>query len=186
MLCFCVRVLSVGAVLGLAGPVAFAQGFYVDGGFTSFSFDGGIDGNDTTENVHIRAGYQVNEYFGFEGELVHGVTEQDYSYIREPVGPVTGSFGLDHLVGGFAVVQLPVTERINLFARGGAVQGAFEWEITQLGVTDSGTVVADGFAFGVGTKLDLTEKLHLRADYSRHTIDSADSEAVSVGIGVKF
>lgn len=107
------------------------------------------------------------------------------------LGPTTIDRKVDYSVAGFAVARLPVTERFQLFARGGVHN-------TQVGidvmgdvidgvVTDTTTrqsITETGFAGGVGAQFNFDKKNAIRADYTY--LDGTNGETLSLGYVRKF
>jgi len=138
------------ALTGLASA-AHAQdnGAYVGIGAATYEFDTiGIDG---------KIGYNFNDYFGVEGQGILGLSSE-----TETIGTdeITGK--IDYTIGAFAVARLPLSEKLDVFARGGYHQTGISLE--GLGQSVDGDV--DGFAAGGGIQYNLDEKSGIRAEYT--------------------
>jgi hypothetical protein len=153
-----------------AGGSAAAQaetGFYAGAGYTHFDGDdvalGGLTG---------RLGVRLHPNFAIEGEASFGVNDDE-------VGPL--KVELDHAVAAYGVGVLPVSPTIDLFARAGfaslEADGAF-------GVARQAD--GDGFAFGVGGQIMLTDRFGVRGDYTRIDGDEVEQNAFGVSGVVRF
>lgn len=157
------------ALFGLgANAQAATPGVYGGVGYTHYDGDdvslGGITG---------RLGYEINPNFAVEGEASLGVVDDE-------IGPV--EIELNSAFGLYVMGKLPVTDRLEAFARAG-----YHWtevEASALGTTAAGD--EDGFAFGAGGQYWLTDRFGVRGEYTR--LDGDDGELDTFGIGgvVKF
>jgi len=149
------------AVLALAVPaMAQAQDHQVYGsiGYANVSVDpislGALQG---------RLGVNFNDHFGVEGEAAFGISDDDILGI--PV-ELSSEFGL------FGVVRLPVSENVDIFARGGWASANFDVGGTEFD--------QDGGAYGAGVQVFFNESNGVRADYTRYEFDdSADVWSIS-------
>lgn len=162
------------------GAAANAQGFYGD---VNYAF---ISSEESSEDVDLgaitgHAGYAFNDYFALEGEAGFGVADESVN-----ISGVNVDVGLNYLVGIYGVGNLPVTDKLNLFARAGLVQAELEAEASAGGVTFSDSDSEDGYALGVGTTFDFTENVYARADYTRYEFDDTGVDSVMLGVGYKF
>ncbi len=154
----------------LAAPIAVAQSnVELSAGYTQFDADGAELGALTG-----RGTYFFNRYLGAEGEVSIGVDDAN-------VGP--GTIELDHSLGAFGVVRAPITERFELFGRAGYATSEFNASVPGLG-SASGDV--DGFAYGVGGKLFLTDRVGIRADVGRYEGDDNEADVFTIGGVVRF
>lgn len=125
------------------------------------------------DNAVFRAGYDLNPYFGIEGEGQLPIGEE-----TSTVNGVEQDSAIDYQVGAYAKAQYPVHERVNLFARGGYsyanVRGSY---LNERPVDD-----IDGWAYGAGAEWLVDDVNALRVDYTHRDFDSdgvADSYGVS-------
>ena len=163
--------LLVGATVAMA-PMASAQGWYVDGGYTFVGIDeGGVDVD--LGGVTVRGGYDFSPNFGVEGEGVLGVADDDF-------GPL--SVDLDHLVGVYGKGIWPVTETVSLHGRAGLVEGELEVSGGGASASESDT----GFAYGVGGTLAFSERFYARGDYTRYDIEDLEADAFTISLGMRF
>lgn len=192
------------AATGLAG-VANAQnsGLYLEGGYQYLDIkpdraDSGVD----TNGIAARLGWQFNEFFSLESELATGITdgrfdfnvdEDEFNFDDNNDGDLSdviaasGDLGLNYLVGIYGKANLPLTERLNAFARAGWAYVDIDAAVNTPGgldirVEDS----ADGPAFGAGLSYDLTDNFYLKGDYTYYSFDSTDTSGVMLGVGYKF
>jgi hypothetical protein len=162
-------VLASLAVIAVAAP-ALAEG-NVELGAAYSNFDAE---NADLGALTVRGTYFVNPHVGIEGEASIGIDDDE-------VG--AASYELDNSLAAFGVVQMPVTERVDLFARAG--YATTDYTVNYPGSGDlSGD--DDGFAYGVGGKVFLTDRFGLRADFTKYDGDDTDADVISVGGVMKF
>ena len=99
----------------------------------------------------------------------------------------SGDIGLNYLVGLYGRADLPVTERMDLFARAGYAYIDLDASLATPGgapitVEDS----EEGPAVGAGVTYDLTENWQLRGDYTYYSFEDTDTNGVMLGVGYKF
>ena len=154
----------------LAAPAALAQGqLELGAGYSNFDTDAGDVGALTA-----RGTYFFTPHFGAEGEASFGVDDDSYP---------GGKFELDNSVAAFGVAQMPVSERVDLFARAGVAQNKYKTSGPAFSNSDSN----DGVAYGAGAKVFLTERFGLRGDVTRYEGDNnKDADVISVGGVMKF
>lgn len=144
----------------LAFPVAASaqEGVYLGAGYTHYSADdanvGGITG---------RLGYRFHPNFAVEGEATFGVNDDN-------VGGV--DIELDNSWGAYGVGILPVTQRVDLFAR----VGYHNTEVSGGPIT----VEADGVAYGAGAQWNVSERFGIRGEYTR--LESDDDGVDTFGV----
>ncbi len=178
-------------------------GFYLDGGYQYLDIkpDGADSGVDTN-GIAARLGYRFNNVFSLESELASGIDDGEFDYnvdedefnlddnedgdFEDTIG-ASGDIGLNYLVGLYGRADLPVTERMNLFARAGYAYIDVDASVS----TPGGTAIniedsADGPAVGAGLTYDLSENWELRGDYTYYPFDSTDTNGVMLGLGYKF
>jgi len=182
-------------------PVAIAQGFYIDGGYSLLNMDGEVEGFDVDVDlggIHAHAGYDFNAYFGIEGEIIFGVSDDSISLdaddvadlgvedIPEDFESIDLSVELNTLYGIYARGIWPVSERFDVFGRIGLVQAEIEGSASYEGESISESVDDSGVAYGVGAAFDLTDNFYLRADYTRYDIGDTDTDGFVFGTGFRF
>ena len=158
-------VLASIAAIAMAAP-ALAQG-EVELGAAYSNFD--ADGADLGA-LTARGTYFFNPHVGVEGEASFGIDDDD-------VGAATVE--LDNSLAAFGVVQAPVTDRVDLFARAGYATNEYNVSVPGVGSDD-------GFAYGVGAKVFLTDRFGLRGDFTKYDGDDTEADVISVGGVMKF
>lgn len=159
------------------------SGFFISGSIGSSTFEDDIDGlavdTDTTA-YRLTAGFQVGDYFGFEGGY------HSFGSYRErfDFGGTVTDLRLDAdgwtlgLVGG-----IPVSETFSLFARG----GAFFWD-ADARVDD--VIVSfpedTDYYYGGGADFRVTDRLSLLGDWTRYEFESSHSDVISIGMKFVF
>lgn len=162
-------VLASLAVVAVASP-ALAQGkLELGAGYSNFDTDGADIGALTA-----RGTYFITPHLGVEGEASIGIDD-------DQVG--AANVELDSSFGAFGVAQLPVSERVDLFARAGYATSDYNVSVPGVG---SASGDDDGFAYGVGGKVFLTDRFGLRGDFTRYEGDDLDADVISVGGVMKF
>jgi opacity protein-like surface antigen len=160
-------VAAVWAAVLLAPSVAAAQtvdrtGFYGSAGYSVFSPEG--SGSAGLGVVNLRGGYQFNRYLGAEIEGAIGVDGGRLS----PAAGARRTYELDHLIGVFGVARYPVTERFDVFARGGVAHGKFDGATrirnTPTRFSDDGAL----WAAGAGVQYNFDDRNAVRAEYTRY------------------
>lgn len=177
-------------------------GFYVGGGYTFMDIETDDDIGDNTNAVTGRVGYQFTPFWSVEGEATFGVddgefdyegSEDDFDFDQNDDGDLDdaltapGELGLDYQGAVFGRFTYPVTDRVDLFARGGYAFTEIDSTIT---LPDDSTVNIGGSesgpAFGGGAAFDITESSTIRADYTRYEYDDANADAGTVSYEYKF
>jgi len=156
-----IAIVAVGLALS---PTAFAESeLYVNVGASSFSTD---DANITAFTA--RGGLWFNALLGTEFEASFGLGTDD----------IDGTdFELENQFGGYLVAKYPVLPRVDVLGRLGYSTGEFQSELNGVS-TDAD---ADGFAFGVGSEVMITNSFGLRGDYTRI---QADDDQFDGGVNV--
>lgn len=192
------------AVAGLASA-AHAQetGPYFEGGYQYLDIkpDGADSGVDTN-GIAARAGWQFNNIFSLEAELATGIEDGEFDYNVDEdelnfddnndgdlsdVIAASGDVGLNYLTGIYGKANLPLTERLNAYARAGYAYVDLDASLDTPGGIDINVEdSADGPAFGAGMSYDLSENLYLKGDYTYYSFDSTDTSGVMLGVGYKF
>jgi len=134
-----------------------------------------IDADTASFNaVGARLGIDFVKFFGVEGEVFTGVTDDED-------GAVT--FSLNYKAGVYGVGRFPIAPAVNLFARAGVVQAEAEAEFAGQTGDDS----ESGVAFGVGVNGGLVgTPLGWRGDYTRTEIDDFESDEFSLALVYRF
>ena len=170
-----IKMLAAAALLAVA-PVANAEGFYADAGYSFLSLnDDGLDVDVGAITAH--AGYEFNPYFAVEGEAGFGVDDDNVSALG-----VNVKAELESMFGLYARGQYPVTPDLNVFGRVGVVQA--DVKASALGFSESADDT--GFAFGAGGEYTFANNVYLRGEYTRHEIDDLDADVFGLSVGYKF
>ena len=128
-----------------------------------------------------RLGYQTANYLGAEVEGSFGVVSE-----TDTVGALELKAGVDYSVGAFLRGVLPLSERINVFARGGYHATKIGGSLSDGVDTIDGSETADGFAYGAGAEYALNPRDSLRLDYTRYDLGPGDTESLSFAYARKF
>lgn len=157
------------AALAVAAP-AFAQGdIELGAAYSHFDADGA-----NLDALTARGTYFFTPHLGVEGEASIGVGDDNVGAAKVE---------LDNSLAAFGVVQMPVAERVDLFARAGYANNEYNVDVPGLG---GGSGNDDGFAYGVGGKVFLTDRFGVRADVTRYEGDDIDADVISLGGVMKF
>lgn len=173
--------LSTALTLSCFLPLAQAEDWYAETFIAGIFADGsdGAIGPDQNEmsSLGLRGGYQLTKNFSLELEAQTGL-DGDRSYALG-----LGEINLHAAYGLFGKYSVPVSDRFSLHGRVGLASNEYKVE-SNLG----GEIIttSESIAFGVGTKLNLTDSLYLRGDLMQNNSVSADSNSVSIGAGVRF
>lgn len=168
--------LLLSAALGAAAFGASAQepGFYAGAGVgQSFVDEGVYDDEDTAFTVF--GGYQFNRYFGLEAGYA------DFGKIEPDVAGPALEGDSAYLT---AVGTLPVTEKFSAYAKA----GLHRWNVdTSLpGVTGNNDDSGSDPTYGVGAQYRFTDKVALRAEYSRFEVEDVDADLAQLQVRFDF
>lgn len=159
---------SAAAIVAAAGASAQDTGnFYVGGGYTYIDIDD-VD----FDALNLRGGYDFNEYFAVEGEVLVGLGDENVDL----GGGTSADVSLDYGLGAFGKVQYPFGEQFSVFARAGYAY--VEAEASAGGVTLSDDT--DGFAYGIGGEYAFAGPNAVRIEYTRYEFED-DAEADTFG-----
>ena len=157
------------AALAVATP-AFAQGdIELGAAYSHFDADGA-----NLDALTARGTYFFTPHVGVEGEASIGVGDDNVGAAKVE---------LDNSLAAFGVVQMPVAERVDLFARAGYASNDYNVDVPGLG---SASGSDDGFAYGVGGKVYLNDRFGVRADVTRYEGDDTDADVIAIGGIMKF
>lgn len=149
--------LAAAAFCAALSPAAFAESeLYVNLGGSSVSTD---DANISA--ITARGGIWFNDLIGSEFEASFGVGADDVDGV---------DFELENAFGGYLIAKYPVLPRVDVLGRVGYTTG--EFQAATNGVSQDAD--ADGFAFGLGGEVMITDQLGIRGDYTR--IDPDDDQ----------
>lgn len=145
-------------------PAALAQSdLYVNGGVSN------IDADEAGLTAFtLRGGLSFHDLLGAEFEASFGLGADD----------IAGTdVELENQFGGYVVAKYPVLPRVDVLGRVGYVTG--EYQTATNGV--SSDIDVDGFAFGLGGEVMITDQLGVRGDYTRI---EADDDQLDGGVNV--
>ena len=120
-------------------------------------------------HVQLRAGYSFSRYFAVETEGSIAVLASDAGQ----AGSNDGRLILDRNLAGFAVASYPITQKVDVFVRGGYHYSRINLRADQF----EQSVWRDGFAYGAGATYRIDEG-RIRLDYTALETDLA-SETVN-------
>jgi hypothetical protein len=166
------------AVSAIAAP-AFAQTNPEPRGYGSLGYTH-LDGdNATTGAVTGRLGVNLNRYLAVETEASVGVKDDDFT-----VAGVDGKTKQEWDAAGYVVGKYPVSDKLELFARGGYGHTELKQELPGAN-TDVG---ADSWNYGAGANYYLDGVNGVRADWTRRDYrdDAGKADAYSVSYVRRF
>ena len=170
--------LAAAAISAIAVP-AFAQTTVEPRGYGSLGYTY-LDGDAaTTGAVTGRLGVNLNRYLAVETEASVGVKKDDFT-----VAGVDGQINQDWDAAGYVVGKVPVSDKLELFARGGYGHTELTGEIAG-NRTDLG---ADSWNYGAGANFYLDGVNGVRADWTRRDYrdDAGKADAYSVSYVRRF
>jgi len=141
-----------------------------------------------TIGVDAKLGYEFNKYFGVEAQGTLGLSTNSTRLSSSP-SSATLSEDVDYSVGAFAVGRLPLSEKFELFARGGIHYTEGDAEINNVFNTmfDRSGV---GLAVGAGVQYNFNSKDGIRAEYTYRDQDRdsdlSELETITLGYVRKF
>ena len=164
--------LAAAAVSAIAAP-AFAQSNPEPRGYGSLGYSHMEGDAAQTGAVSGRLGVNLNRYLAVETEASVGVKDDDFT-----VAGVDGSIKHEWDAAGYVVGKYPVSDKLELFARGGYGHTELKQEIAG-GNTDVG---GDSWNYGVGANYYLDGVNGVRADWTRRDFrdDRGEADAYSV------
>ena len=156
------------AALGFS-TTAYAQdsNAYVNLGVKTYEFD--------TYNLMARLGYNFSQNFGIEAEGSLGLIDNE---IRTGVDLET-----QWDLGAYIVGRVPVSEKLDLFARAGYTSVNFHVEGTGVQTADFN---ADGFAVGGGLQYNISDLNGIRIGYTYNEADGIDADVIDLSFVRKF
>jgi outer membrane immunogenic protein len=159
--------LLVAAAMSVTAAPALAQdpGSNVYGTIGYSQLDG-ADGD--LGAITGRLGTRFTPNLGVEGEVSVGVRDDDVSF-----GGVTGSLEHKYDAAAYVVGAVPVSDNLELFARGGYGTTEVEAEVAGFNETASG----QSWNYGVGANWYFDGTNGLRADWTRRDFEDDGGEA---------
>ena len=170
--------LAVVAVSAIAAP-AFAQTNPEPRGYGSLGYTHLEGDNATTGAVTGRLGVNLNRYIALETEASVGVKDDDFT-----AAGVDGSIKHEWDAAGYVVGKYPVSDKLELFARGGYGHTELKQEFPGAN-TDVG---GDSWNYGAGANYYLDGVNGVRADWTRRDYrdDAGEADAYSVSYIRRF
>ena len=147
--------------LGMAGT---AQAQEVGKGYVN----AGVLTVDTFDALALqgRAGFNFNEFFGFEADGAFGVIGQEEEFFGTDI-----TTNLDYSVGGYGVARVQAGSQMAIFVRGGYHATGISAE-ESTGLSESADF--DGFAVGGGVRWYFDERNGIRLEYTYLDVSEAD------------
>ncbi|RZJ94863.1 MAG: porin family protein [Brevundimonas sp.] len=126
-----------------------------------------------------RVGAKFNRYLGVEGEASFGVKDDDFT-----VAGVDGSLEHQYDAAAYVVGTLPVTQNLELFARGGYGTTKIKAELGG----DSYTADGESWNYGAGANYYFDAQNGVRADWTRRDFrdDAGEADVYSVSYVRRF
>jgi len=171
-------ILAAVAVSVIAAP-AFAQTNVEPRGYGSLGYTH-LDGDAaTTGAVTGRLGVNLNRYLAVETEASVGVKKDDIT-----VAGVDGEIKQDWDAAGYVVGKVPVSDKLELFARG----GYGHTELTRDVAGDRTDIGGDSWNYGAGANYFVDGLNGVRADWTRRDYrdDAGKADAYSLSYIRRF
>ncbi len=164
-----VKIIALGITALGVSVVAQAQdsNAYVNLGVKTYEFD--------TYNVMGRLGYNVSKNFGIEAEGSIGIIDD------ELISGVDLETQWD--LGAYVVGRVPVSKKLDLFARAGYTTVNIHVEGTGVQTADFN---ADGFAVGGGLQYNISDLNGIRIGYTYNEADGLDADVIDLSFVRKF
>jgi len=148
-----------------------------------------IEDFDRDNGFKAFVGYQFSPYFALEGGYVD-LGEYGYALTTTPAGTMTGDIELRG-VNLDLVGRMPITERLSLLARIGAIYAEADTRFVGTGAVNvldpNPTAEEVNYKFGVGMEYAFTRALSMRLEAERYRVDDAigntgDIDMLSLGL----
>jgi outer membrane immunogenic protein len=123
--------------------------------------------------IQGRVGARFGQYFGVEGELGAGVTND-----KTTVGGVDIKAKIQSQEAIYGVGFLPLSPQVDLLARIGYGDTRVKAKASAFGVADSAS--GNSWNYGVGAQYHVDDKNGVRADYTREQYTGNGSGAANV------
>ena len=171
-------ILAAAAVSALAAP-AFAQSvqgpsYYGTLGYSQLDHSDGDLGA-----VTGRIGAKFSPYIGVEGEASVGIKDDDFT-----IAGVDGKLEHEYDAAAYVVGTLPVTQNLELFARGGYGTTKIKAEIAGIDEDADG----ESWNYGAGANYYFDGQNGVRADWTRRDFedDAGEADVYSVSYVRRF
>lgn len=157
------------------------SGAYIALGTTYF---GTID----TFGLDAKVGYDFNKYFGVEAQGTIGLNSNS-TRLSSNITSATLTEDVDFTVGAFAVGRLPLSEKFEVFVRGGLHHTEGSGKINNI-LNTSFDRGGTGYALGAGLQHNFNSKNGIRAEYTyreeNNDSDLSELETITLGYVRKF
>lgn len=140
--------------------------------------------DDTTTSWKLFAGYQLNQYLGFEaayvnlGEITGSVTTNELVPIRVSASPYATVVSV--------VGSLPVSDAFSIFGKLGGDFWTANVKASASGYEANDKSDGLDFAYGIGAKWKFNPNVGLRAEWERFQMKDTDSDMWSLGVAYSF
>lgn len=164
-----VKIILLGITALSVSAAAQAQdsNAYVNIGVKTYEFD--------TYNLMGRLGYNLSENFGIEAEGSIGLIDDEV---------LTGvDLETQWDLGAYIVGRIPVSEKFDIFARGGYSTVNFHVEGAGVQTADFN---ADGFSVGGGLQYNISDLNGIRIGYTYNESDRVDTDVIDLSFVRKF
>ncbi len=197
----CAGLLATTAIAQSNRAAAQDSGFYMGAAIGSAKHDlkradfGPVSGVQPSLDRSDRAGkvfggYRFNPYLALEAQYMDfGSATAKYAL---PTGAAKEEYTV-HALSVAAVGSLPVTDGISLFAKLGPAATTAKTSVNATSLGAASSAKRSVLLAGVGATLQMTDNLHLRAEYERlgevgkaGTPGRATPSAFTVGVGFRF
>lgn len=163
------------AALGLAAAPVMAQTAPATGAYGTLGYSHVDDGDLGLGTAQGRLGYKFHPNFAVEGEGALGVDSDSRT-----IAGATVDTKVKHSAAAYAVGIVPLSDKLDLFVRGGYGTTKARATTGAVSITDSN----DSWNYGAGAQYFFDGMNGVRADYTRHDFrgagnGSADAWGVS-------
>jgi outer membrane immunogenic protein len=173
------NILLAGVAVAMISAPALAQTQEAPRGYGSLGYTY-LDGDKaTTGAVTGRLGVDLNRYLALETEASVGVKKDDFT-----IAGIDGEVKQEWDAAGYVVGKVPVSDRLELFARGGYGHTELKSEIA--GVRSD--IGGDSWNYGAGANYFVDGVNGVRADWTRRDYrdNGGEADAYSLSFIRKF
>ena len=160
----------------MAGPIYFG----VATGKSSMDQEAaGLEFDDKDNGARYSVGFRSLRFLGFEGAYNSlGSFSDENGEVRAETD--ASSYGV------YALGMLPIGKSLEMFAKAGYQHWSVDSSLSG-GVTESISDSGNGWAYGTGMILLLTEHIAIRTEYEKFRTDRTDSLSLtSLGVEIRF
>lgn len=173
------------AMLGTAhAQQAPATGPYAELGYSFLKFSGdGMDSN--IGAIRGMFGYDFHPYFGVEGMLGFGVSDDSFTDTSFGV-PVNVKVKLDNMYGIYAKAKYSFNQ-LEVFGRAGWAHVKVKAEASAGGVVASDSGSDNDFSYGLGLNYNINPKMRVGIDYMIYNNkDGGKIDGWTINFGYRF